>query len=297
MKLSFVVVTYQRHEMLRVCLDSILSQQDLPNPYEIIIVDNGSDPTLEPPSRDGVQVKVTQPEKNLGVTGGRNLGVQLASGEYLIFIDDDAVWHDSQDAARLIRHLEADSTCGAVAVKSLHPETHQIIDRNLPHPNKHRLKATPEPIPVPHYYGVAHALRADVFRQVGAYPERYFYAMEEVDLSLRMIDAGYHVIYDPDIAVFHHKTSSGRPVQGNSYWFMNALNKSRMGFRLLPYPYPLTILLVWSLRTLYKTRNPVLMLRIWRDLWRERDLLRSERKPIRPETIRYLKNIGASLWY
>jgi hypothetical protein len=99
------------------------------------------------------------------------------------------------------------------------------------------------------------------------------------------------------VAAYHHTDQTGRIVFGEKYWKRNSLNKSRVAWRLLPHPYPLTTMLIWSIATLVKTRNPLAVWEIWRELWRERTLLRAEREPIQTTTVNYLKKIGARLWY
>jgi GT2 family glycosyltransferase len=296
-KLSIIVVTYQRLALLQQCLDSVYTQHNLPLPYEIIVIDNGGNCRFTPPENSQIHIRLLQPGKNLGVAEGRNRGMQVAQGEYLVFIDDDATWHRPDDIAHLIQTLDAMATCGAVALKSLNPDTQQVIVEELPHPNKKYAQGLSDLTEVPYFYGAGHALRASVVQQVGHYPSRYFYAMEEIDLSLRLIDAGYQIVYNPAIAVYHYKSDLGRPFRGMEFWRRSTVNKSRVGWRLLPYPYPLTILFFWSLRSLIKTRNPVVLAYIWHDLWHERKLLRQERQPVKPETTRYLKKIGARLLY
>lgn len=296
MKLSFIVITYKRGALLQDCLDSIYAQEELPRPCEIILVDNGGDAKVRPPTDPDVHLVVERPGDNLGVAGGRNLGIELAQGEYLIFIDDDAVWHRSDDVARLLTYLDKDPRCGAVAVKSLAPNGDLIVSE-LPHPDKEFAQELDEPTEVPYFYGVGHALRAEAVRLAGDYPARFFYAMEEVDLSLRLVDAKYHILYAPGVAVHHYKSNLGRPVVGARYWKNNAVNKSRMAWRLLPLPYPLTIMFVWSAAVFVKTRSLSALFEVWRVLWAERELLARERAPIKPETVRYLKRIGARLLY
>lgn len=296
MKLSFVMVTYKRGELLQRCLDSITSQEGLPFPCEIVLVDNGGDAPVQPYTNERFTLRVERSGGNLGVAGGRNLGMTLATGDYWIFLDDDAVWATPDCTARLVATLDGDPGIGGVAVRSLNRDG-QPIPIEYPHPDKAFIAAQTAPTPVPHFIGVAHALRAAAVKAVGFYPERFFYSAEEVDLSLRLADSGYRIVYRPDVAVYHFRSDLGRPVQGAKYWHANALNKSRVGFRLLPFPYPLTTLAVWSAAALIKTRRPAIPLAVWRDLWRERATLRAERRPIRPETVRYLRSIGARLWY
>lgn len=297
MQLSFIVVTYQRSELLNACLESIYQQENLPRPYEVIVIDNAGDVALAPPPDSEIMLRIERPATNLGAAGGRNLGMELAQGDYWVFIDDDARWHQPDDVAKLIQILETRPQCGAVAVKSINPKTGKVITSELPHRNKRYVQALTEPVEAPYFYAYGYALRASAIQKVGNYPARYFIYMEEIDLSFRLIDAGYQIIFDPSIAVIHHKSTLGRPIQGADFWRQSTLNKSRLGWRLLPYPYPLTILFFWSLRILINTANPRKVWQTWRALWQERKLLQTERHPLKPETCRYLQKIGARLLF
>ncbi len=297
MLISVIVITYHRNEFLQSTIESICAQESIPTPFELIVIDNGGDAEVALPPQAGAALRIVRPERNLGVAGGRNLGMQLAQGDYLVFIDDDATWHDTHDIARFVAQFEAAPHCGCVAVKVLNPQTGETDRQMLPSPDKAALAAATEPRETPYYYGCAYAMRADAITRVGIYPERLVYGMEEIDLSLRLIDAGYTILYDPSIAVLHYAARSGRDFVGARYWKQQALNKSRVAWRLLPLPYPLTICAIWSAATLVKTRQPRAVLEVWQALWRERKLLRAERKVIAPATVRRLKQIGARLLY
>lgn len=295
-KVSFIVITYHRGPLLLRCLESIYAQQNIPYPIEVIVIDNGGDVSIPRPDNPQISLRIEKPAENLGVAGGRNLGMQCAQGEYWIILDDDATWHDTHDASRLVKHLDNDPSCGAVAIQILDPAGKQV-ESLLTHPDKDSVRDAQKPVEVPYFYGGGHILRAKAVHESGNYPERFFYAMEEVDLCLRLINAGYKILYDPNVAAYHHTDQTGRTVYGENYWKRNALNKSRVGWRLLPFPYPLTITLIWCFAVLIKTRKPGATWKVLADLWSERQLLASERKPINAQAIAYLKSIGARLLY
>lgn len=297
MLLSVIVITYHRGEFLQRALDSIYAQEDIPGPFEVIVVDNGGDAEVAPCPRADVSLRVVRPGSNLGVAGGRNLGISLASAPYLVSLDDDAVWHDTHDMARFLAIFAADARCGCVAGTILNPYTGEIDRRLLPAPDKDRLLRATEPIETPYFYGGVHALRAEAVRQIGGYPERLRFGMEELDMSLRLINAGYTIVYDPAIAALHYEAQTGRDIVGSGRWMENAVNKSRVAWRLLPLPYPLTIGLIWSAAVLVKTARPRSVLQMWQTLWRERNLLRAERNVISTDAIRHLKQVGARLLY
>lgn len=91
MKLSVVVPTYNRKDILLACIESILMQDS--HDYEVIIVDDGSTDGTSTflSSKYGTEsrLKVLSLEVNKGVNYARNRGVDSAKGEYILFLDSD----------------------------------------------------------------------------------------------------------------------------------------------------------------------------------------------------------------
>jgi len=88
---SIVIPTYNRPERLRCCLQS-LAELDYPRDrFEVVVVDDGSDPSLEPvvqPFQNELQLNfIRQP--NGGPASARNTGAIAARGRYIAFTDDD----------------------------------------------------------------------------------------------------------------------------------------------------------------------------------------------------------------
>jgi glycosyltransferase involved in cell wall biosynthesis len=115
-EISFIVITYKRGKLLQQCLNSIYAETGLPKPHEVIFVDGGGDAQIEPPSDPDIHLRLMRVSQNLGVAGGRNFGIKCAKGDYLIFINDDAVWYRGDDVSRLIGRLDSVADCGAFAV-------------------------------------------------------------------------------------------------------------------------------------------------------------------------------------
>lgn len=92
MKISFIVPVYNTAGYLGKCLDSLLSQDLLPEEYEIIVVDDGStdrspDIIREYEKQHQNITVLTQP--NSGQSAARNRGLDIAKGEYIWFVDSD----------------------------------------------------------------------------------------------------------------------------------------------------------------------------------------------------------------
>lgn len=90
-KISIIIPTYNVEHYVARCLDSVINQT-LPD-IEIIIIDDGStDNTvsvIKKYAKQDKRIKFIQLDKNSGVSVARNVGIDLARGEYMAFIDSD----------------------------------------------------------------------------------------------------------------------------------------------------------------------------------------------------------------
>lgn len=101
-KLSIIIPAYNVEEYIGACIDSILSQSY--ENYEVIVIDDGSsDRTVEivrEYSKKDTRVKLLQ-QKNSGPLMARNIGIECASGDYILFMDSDDMYKTS-DALGII---------------------------------------------------------------------------------------------------------------------------------------------------------------------------------------------------
>ncbi|WPL19382.1 putative glycosyltransferase EpsJ [Thiorhodovibrio winogradskyi] len=87
-QLSVVIPAYNAAAYIAECLQSVLSQQDCP-PFEVIVVDDGSkDGTAELVERDFSTVRLIR-KPNGGPGSARNMGVEHAEADIIVFIDAD----------------------------------------------------------------------------------------------------------------------------------------------------------------------------------------------------------------
>ena len=93
-KLSIIVVTFNKLEYTKLCLESVIRNTEFPN-YEIIIVDNasvdGSVPYIQEFEHSTKGVTFVRNEKNLGFAAANNMGANSATGEYLVFLNNDTI--------------------------------------------------------------------------------------------------------------------------------------------------------------------------------------------------------------
>ncbi|MGV1006996.1 MAG: glycosyltransferase [Dermatophilaceae bacterium] len=210
---SVILVNYKGADNTIACLRS-LEQLDWPSArLEVICVDNASgDGSLERIQRAAPQAKVVDSGSNLGFAGGCNYGVELARGEYVGFINNDAR-PDLRWVAEAVRELEADRTVASVACKVLDWDGMAVdfVDAAMtwfgmgykPHGEKPDTGEHETPRDVLFGTGSAVFFRVDVFRQVGGFDERFFMFFEDVDLGWRLNLLGHRVRYVPSSVAFH----------------------------------------------------------------------------------------------
>ena len=109
MKISVVIPTFNRISLVARAIDSVLKQSL--NPYEIIVVDDGSDDgTSEMIQNKYKSIKLIQQQNN-GVSAARNKGIEHAKGDWIGLLDSDDAWTEKKlenQADRLIKTPEYD---------------------------------------------------------------------------------------------------------------------------------------------------------------------------------------------
>lgn len=86
---SVIIATHNRHRELARCLDS-LARQDYEGRWEIVVVDDHSEPAVQATAANGVDVRTTR-NSGRGTSAARNEGIRSGRGSILVFIDDDVV--------------------------------------------------------------------------------------------------------------------------------------------------------------------------------------------------------------
>lgn len=180
----------------------------------ILVVDQGSDyenlRKLEDFLRDQADIELKKLGHNVGVAAGRNIATAMGDAPYVVALDSDAEFADEDVLRRVLGHFESDPHMCAMGFRILNFFTGENDHTSWDYPGaddpRRRFSTT-------RFIGAGHAIRRSVFESVGGYDERLFFCGEEVDLCYRMLNAGYHITYMPDVAI-RHKVSPEHRV----YW-------------------------------------------------------------------------------
>lgn len=294
---SYVIATYNRPDDLAEAVQSIVDQRY--RPIEILVVSSSTDDTselFEPGGRfDEEWIRYYEFEERMGVPGARNIGYERASGEILATIDDDAVLRDPGATDEVVSVFRERDDVGAVAFQSRRYDDGELIRPEVPEPPDFETPPS-EPYETTTIIGVGNALRASAFEAAGEYPEHFVYGQEEMDLSLRILDAGYDIRYLPSVVVRHKKSAKGRrpDIEERERQIENRI---KLAVRNLPLRYVVFTALVWCsywvLRSGFRFSS---LSRILRRVYAVRYELLAERKVIDDSTIRLLKNRSSMLF-
>ena len=228
-KVSIIILTWNSYDVTRDCLLS-LRKIDYPA-FEVVLVDNGSvDGSGKKLAQDFPDVRVILNDKNLGFTGGNNVGMRdvLARGtDYLLLLNNDTIVAPNF-LTELVKIAESDERIGMVNPKIYYFEPADKIwyaggeyvpwktfpvHFGLRESDVGSYDQTKE---VSFVSGCALLVRAEAVRKVGLLDEIFFMGYEDVDWSVRTLRAGYKAMYVPASVVWHR----------DSY-----VTKQSMGFR------------------------------------------------------------------
>ena len=248
---------------------------------DVLVVVN-ADESATAPTRDDVRVIVTG--TNLGVPGGRDLGVANTDAPVIGFLDDDAELASPDAHARILAAFDDNPDLAAVPLRIVDEEG-DAARRHVPRVGT-RGEATGGPVAT--FLGGASAIRRSAYEQAGGYWPELVYAHEELDLSWRLHDAGWSVVYLADVVVEHPRLPISRHADG---WLRTGRNRVMVARRNLPWVLALPHVLIWLGLGLRRTPDRTCRSAYWngwRQGWREP----VERRPIGWRTIWRLARAG-----
>ena len=236
--MNWVVLTQgDRPRELAAALHSVQAQ-DLPSPAEAHVIVNGT------ASVDPENFAMSTSASNLGVPGGRDFGVSRTTAEIVGFLDDDATL--ATDASRLVLDaFAADPGLGAVSLR-LVDEQGGTARRHVPRRGNAGAGETGD---VATFLGGACAVRRVAYQEVGGYFTDLFYGHEELELSWRLVNAGWAIRYLADVEVFHPKAEISRHADG---WRLTGRNRVWIARRTLPWAVALIHVSAWLVIGVYR---------------------------------------------
>jgi O-antigen biosynthesis protein len=206
-RFSVIVCVYNGSDTIYECLDGLLKLQ-YPN-FEVIVINDGStDHTMEIASAFPFKI-IDSP--NLGLSHARNLGLQHADGEYIVYLDSDA-FPDQDWLSYLV--LEFESTgFAAIGGPNIVPRNVGLVAESVNHS-----PGSPTHIMITdriaeHIPGCNMAFNKERLMEIGGFDTRFRVAGDDVDVCWKLQEMGYKIGLAPSALVWHHRRKTVR-----GYW-------------------------------------------------------------------------------
>lgn len=259
--ISILIVSFNTRERLRACLKSLQAQVGAYT-AETLVIDNASrDDSADMVSSAFPAVRLIRSELNLGFANANNRALEEAHGRYIVLLNPDAVLPPGTLTLAL-QHMENDPSAGMGGGRLVDENGHLqpsarrfpsvlndlLVISGLAHRFPHsrffgrfdRTWADPlQAAPVDWVPGAFAILRRDLLDRIGFFDPRFFLYYEEVDLCRRIHQAGYRILYWPDLCITH--------IGGESSKTVTQLEFSKSGSQL----------------TLWRMRSQLLYYRKW----------------------------------
>jgi len=251
--ISAIVVSHNGEGLLERCLASL---EDPGMELETIVVDNAStDGSRALVERRFPGVTLLPQVSNLGFGAAVNLAAERAAGDALLLLNQDA-WLEPDALERLAARLGSDGGIGLVAPRLRYPDGRpqfgwsparsvagEALQRFFNGRERsawvHRgaaraLARVAGPI---WYTGACLLLRAEAFRAVGGFDQRFFLYFEDADLCVRLEEAGWRLVQEDQALVTHaggfRKAKVAEDLYRPSQLLFYRLHRPRWELRLL----------------------------------------------------------------
>ena len=296
LNLSIVILNYNTKDLLKDCLLSLDKVKNEVS-FEVIVTDNGStDGSQEMLKKDFSWVKLIENNANLGFAVGNNKAKDYCKAENVLFLNSDTIVHKGT-LKKCLEYLHKNKKVGALTCKLDLPEGGVDKDarRSFPTPwisLVHLVfgldKIFPKsPVFAKYWYGYipedrVHEVdaiqgaffltRKKILDKVGWFDEDYFLDGEDIDLCWKIKQAGWKIIYYPEVSIIHlkgvtkgknKKVKKRAPLAERIKFRMSGVTSMEIFYRKRmwsKYPLPLNILVIAGIKCLRVLRIIKLLL-------------------------------------
>lgn len=221
---SVLIPNKDQKESLKKCLDSVFEKTTYSN-YEIIIIENNSteSETFEyyRELQKRSNVKVITWKEGFNYSAINNFGEKEASGDYLLFLNNDVEVINPRWMEEMLGNCQRPEV-GITGAKLYYPDDtiqhagtiigiggiagHAFL--NMPRSRTGYLHKASIQMNLSAVTAACMMMKRSVFEQIGGFEEKLTVAFNDVDLCLRTVQAGYLVVYNPKVELYHYESKS-----------------------------------------------------------------------------------------
>jgi GT2 family glycosyltransferase/tetratricopeptide (TPR) repeat protein len=219
-QVSIIIPLFNKMDYTRHCLEALTLNTDESLNFEVILVDNAStDGTADYLLTLSGDITTITNKKNFGFAKAINQAAKLATGRYLVFLNNDTIPHPEWLPA-LIRGVERDNA-DIVGAKLVYPNgriQHAGVTFDEESIGYHIYRKLPADLPAANKKRFMQCVTAacmlvkrEIFTELNGFDEAYVNGFEDVDFCLRAGERGRIILYTPESVLIHfEETSEGR---------------------------------------------------------------------------------------
>ncbi len=294
--LSIIILNYNTKNLLKDCLLSLQKVRQEVS-FEVIVTDNGSkDGSCEMLRKDFKWVKLVENKANIGFAAGNNRAKDYCNAENILFLNSDTIVHGGT-LKKSLEYLDKNTKVGALTCKLnlLDGGVDKDTRRSFPTPwvsFTHLVlgldRVFPKsPLFAKYWYGYipedkthevdviqgAYFLtRRKILDKVGWFDEDYFLDGEDIDLCWKIREAGWKIVYFPEVSIIHlkgatkginKKVKKKAPLTERIKFRASGVTSMEIFYRKRlwdKYPLPLNIIVIAGIKCLRITRVLKLLL-------------------------------------
>lgn len=241
MDIAIIIVNYNSSKYTLECINTVIEKTSASLEYQIIVVDNNSKLPEYKILKDGFpqnqNISLHRSNINTGFGGGNMFGAQFANADYLLFLNNDAMFLN--DCLQISwEFMQANPNVGVCTAQNFNEHHKHVpsfdhnkglrrllfgrsfLEKINPKLYPKRKKEYSNPIEVNWVNGAFLFFDAKAFAQIGGFDTNIFLYWEEMDCCHRLKKLGYKSVLVPDAKILHYQgvsTGVSKPINRESY--------------------------------------------------------------------------------
>lgn len=222
-EISFVILTYNSEAFIDKLINSLflfLEEDIQEDRAEVIVVDNNSEDNTVPLVKKIKNITLLENKTNLGFSKGINRGVSVAKSNYVVIINPDTELKEG-NFYKVLEQFKNDEKLAVIGGKIIGKndkyeksagkflKTFEIMLMSLGLDEVFEVRFSPDKLQeVDFVSGAFMIIKKSIFDELSGFDENLFMYVEDMEFCYRVKKAGYKVIFDPNIIIFHNSHGS-----------------------------------------------------------------------------------------
>lgn len=208
-EISIIIPTYNRGNILKMCLDAIASQTTPSDSFEVIVSDDGSHDNTREVTESFAGEKLRNVkylwQPNTGASAARNLAIRESKGRLLLIINDDTIATENLVEEHLLAHRRhTEENCAVLGRITISEEVSPSIFAKLHLDASFKLLYGKTELDWRGFLTCNVSVKKSFLKKYGLFEEKFRVLHEDLELGERLSHHGLKIIYRPEALGYHY---------------------------------------------------------------------------------------------